>query len=106
MDAPTALACFAALSNPLRLRVLRHLVEAGPNGLTAGEIATAIGASPSATSFHLTAMTDTGLIAAQRQSRHILYRADMATIGGLIRYLVEDCCRNDPALRGCCSGAG
>lgn len=102
MEEDAATAAFSALSNPLRLRLLRHLVAAGPAGMTAGAAAQAIGASPSGASFHLAALSEAQLIAAERQSRQILYRARFDRLGALIGYLLHDCCGNDPAVRSCC----
>ena len=93
---------FAALSNPLRLQLIKHLVEAGATGLTAGAAAKSIGASPSGASFHLAALSEAELIVAERQSRQILYRARFDRLGALIGYLLHDCCRNDQAVRSCC----
>ena len=98
-DAITAL---SSLSNQTRLRMLRHLVAAGPKGLSAGEIAAEVGATPSRASFHLSKMTEAGLIRSQRQSRQITFRVDFTAVGGLIRYLIEDCCKNNPTVRSCC----
>ena len=102
MNEESAVNAFAALSNKSRLRVLKALVEAGPEGMTAGEIARAIDASPSRTSFHLTAMAENGLISSQRQSRQIIYQVRFETVGELVQYLLFDCCRNNSIVRSCC----
>ncbi|MFY0618716.1 ArsR/SmtB family transcription factor [Shimia sp.] len=93
---------FAALSNADRLLVLRTLVEAGPDGMKAGDIATQIGASPSRASFHLAALSDAGLVKRERQSRSQTYRIDFDQIGGLMRFLLEDCCKGNATLKTCC----
>lgn len=103
MDEKLALATFGALSNSTRLRIVRYLVSAGTSGRPAGEIAQAVGATPSRASFHLTALADTGLVAAERQSRTITYRIDFLAIGELARFLLEDCCQNNETARSCCS---
>ncbi len=93
----------SALSQETRLRMVRHLVTKGTEGAPAGEVAKAAGASSSRASFHLNALTQAGLITATRASRSIIYRVDFAAMGGLIAYLIEDCCQNDPAILGCCA---
>lgn len=45
MDEPQAPAAFAALSRDTRLRVVRLLVKAGPDGMAAGPIGDALGAA-------------------------------------------------------------
>ena len=102
MTEPDALAAFASISNETRLRILKTLVTAGPDGLPAGAVAASVGASPSRASFHLSNMADAGLVTATRNAREITYRVSFDRIGALIRYLMEDCCGNDASLRACC----
>jgi DNA-binding transcriptional ArsR family regulator len=98
MDENQALTGFAALSQETRLRVLRHLVRAGRDGLAAGAIAVAMDVSPSNLSFHLKELERAGLIAQRRAARSIIYAANYDTLGGLIRFLVEDCCNGHPEI--------
>ncbi len=93
---------FHALSNPDRLRVIRVLVVAGPGGLSAGEIAEALGASPSRASFHLASLTEAGLLTRERQSRTQRYAVDITRVGALLNFMLEDCCKGSPALKDCC----
>ena len=102
MNVNGASALFAALSNPDRLIIIRALVEAGPKGLTAGALAERIGASPSRASFHLSALSDAGIIASERAARHLNYRVRFETLGALITFLMQDCCRGSADLRKCC----
>lgn len=102
MDETAALAAFGALSNATRLRILKLLVKAGPDGMAAGDIAAASGAAPSRASFHLSALAETGLIAATRQARHIVYTVNFDVVGELTRYLLVECCANNATVRACC----
>ncbi len=102
MNEENALSVFSVLSNATRLRILKALVTAGDKGLLAGEIATAVDATPSRASFHLSSMAETGLISSERQSRQIIYSANYERIGELVKYLLEDCCQNSPAVLSCC----
>lgn len=98
-----AIAAFGSLAQETRLRVLRLLVQAGPEGLSAGSIAERIGASPSNISFHLSHLERAGVIRARRQARSIIYSAGYGTLRDLIRFLMEDCCAGDPrVLKGGC----
>ncbi len=103
MNQDEALAALSAMANESRLTVLKALVQAGPDGLSAGGIADVLGASPSQTSFHLSALTEAGLIQAERQSRHIIYRSNFATLGQLVAFILEDCCGGSPVARACCT---
>lgn len=104
MNESDALAAFSSLSSATRLRILKGLVVAGPEGLSAGEIAELVDATPSRASFHLSNMADAGLVISNRQSRQITYRVDFETMGALTRYLLEDCCQNNEVVRNCCNG--
>lgn len=95
---PEALAAFAALAQETRLRILRHLVVAGPQGLAAGVVAGRVEASASVVSFHLKELERAGLVSARREGRSILYRAEYDAISGLIRFLMEDCCAGRPEI--------
>ncbi|WFE91527.1 helix-turn-helix transcriptional regulator [Roseibium porphyridii] len=105
MDEAEALSALSAISSATRLRILKRLVAAGPDGMTAGEIAEASEGTPSRTSFHLSNMADAGLITANRRSRQICYKVDFTAMGALIRYLLEDCCNNHETVRACCTPA-
>ncbi len=102
MNDTQALASFAALSNETRLTILKRLVRAGPSGMTAGDVAAAVGASPSRASFHLAAIAETGLITSTRQSRQIIYKANFETLGALMRFFLTDCCADHPDVVSCC----
>ena len=98
MDQRQALGAFSALSQETRLQIVRILVVAGPDGMTAGALAEKVEVSPSNISFHLKELEHSGLIAAQRQSRSIIYTANYEALGGLVRFLMEDCCSGHPEI--------
>ncbi len=87
-----------ALSQQTRLRIVRYLVERGARGASAGELAKAMDAAPSRLSFHLTNLTHSGLISSRRQSRHIIYQINYNALGGLMAYLLTDCCKGHPDI--------
>ncbi|MEM9047511.1 MAG: helix-turn-helix transcriptional regulator [Pseudomonadota bacterium] len=105
MNDAAALGIFACLSNPTRLQILKTLVAAGPDGLIAGTIAQKIAASPSRASFHLSRMAEAGLLTAHRQAREITYAVDFSAMGALMRFLLQDCCADNPVVRACCVDA-
>jgi len=112
MDERQALIAFGALSQETRLRILRMLVTAGPDGVAAGSIADSVEVSPSNVSFHLKELERAGLVSARRDSRSIMYSAEYDALTGLIRFLMEDCCSGKPEICApaiaapCCSPAG
>jgi DNA-binding transcriptional ArsR family regulator len=98
MDQRQALASFSALSQETRLQIVRLLVVAGPEGMAAGVLAEKAEVSPSNISFHLKELEHSGLIDARRQSRLIIYTANYEALGGLVRFLMEDCCSGHPEI--------
>lgn len=98
MDERQALAAFGALSQETRLRLLRHLVVAGEDGIAAGALAEMVEVSPSNVSFHLKELERAGLVQARRESRSIIYTAAYGALSGLIRFLMEDCCSGRPEV--------
>lgn len=92
MDAQEALIAFDALSQETRLKVFRLLVEHGTGGAPAGALSEKLGVPANTLSFHLSHMSNAGLVQSRREGRSIIYSADFAFFTGLIRYMVEDCC--------------
>lgn len=98
MNERQALAAFGALSQETRLRILRMLVVAGPEGIAAGAIAEKAEVSASNVSFHLKELERAGLATARRDARSIIYSAEYEALSGLIRFLMEDCCGGHPEV--------
>ncbi|HTJ62527.1 MAG TPA: metalloregulator ArsR/SmtB family transcription factor [Alphaproteobacteria bacterium] len=98
MESEQAILVFAALAQPTRLEVFRLLIAHEPDGLPAGEIARYIGVPHNTMSTHLGILARTGLIAAERHSRSIVYRAQLEAVRALTGYLVKDCCAGRPEI--------
>ncbi|AWB22284.1 transcriptional regulator [Methylobacterium currus] len=98
MDERQALLAFAALAQETRLRLLRHLVTAGPEGVAAGTLASEAGVSASNVSFHLKELEQAGLVASRREGRSIIYKAAYPALSGLIAFLLKDCCQGRPEV--------
>ena len=98
MDERQAISAFGSLAQVTRLRVLRLLVQAGPEGVAAGALAEQLGVSASNISFHLSQLERAGLIQARREARSIIYSAAYPVLRDLVRFLMEDCCAGDPRV--------
>src|SRR6218665_624823 len=98
MQERQALLSFGALSQETRLRIVRALVIAGPEGMAAGAVGEKVGVSATNVSFHLKALEQAGLVTQQRVSRSIIYTASYDALGGLVRFLMEDCCAGHPEI--------
>jgi DNA-binding transcriptional ArsR family regulator len=91
-------AALAALAQENRLEVYRLLVQAGPAGMAAGEVASALGIAPSTLSFHFDRLRHSGLVSVARQGRSLIYAARYETMNNLLGYLTENCCGGRPEL--------
>ncbi|MBB4064003.1 ArsR/SmtB family transcription factor [Gellertiella hungarica] len=98
MDENSAIAALAALAQPTRLQTFRLLVEREPEGVPAGELARIVGVPQNTMSAHLTILSNAGLISGERQSRSILYRADLEGFRSVMLYLLRDCCGGNARL--------
>jgi len=87
-----AIASLGALAQETRLAAYRLLVQRGPGGAAAGEIATALDVPSSSLSFHLHQLVHAGLIEQERRSRQVFYRASYDRMNGLVAFLTENCC--------------
>lgn len=96
MDISTATRALAALAQPRRLRLFRHLVTAGAAGATPQELLGAAKIANATLSFHLRELVDAKLITQERHGRHRIYRACFGEISALLAYLAEDCCGGQP----------
>ena len=98
MDKIKALTAFSALGQDTRLEVFRLLVKAGQTGMAAGQIAEALGVRQNTLSNNLSILLTAGLVRNEREGRSVRYFADMEGVGGLLGFLMEDCCAGNPAL--------
>ena len=98
MESKAAADIFTVLGHEGRLSVFRLLMRHAPQGVRAGEIAEVLGLKPNTASVYLGALEQAGLITGRREGRAIYYAIDLARTGGLVDYLLTDCCRGRPDL--------
>src|SRR5215470_19686857 len=98
MEKADAVTALSALAQDHRLEVYRVLVQAGPEGMAAGDIATAVGIAPNTLTFHLDRLRHAGLISVARHGRSLVYAARYETMNNLLGYLTENCCGGRPDL--------
>ena len=99
METSKAVAALAALAQDNRLEIFRLLVQAGPEGMPAGEVATALGLAPNTLTFHFDRLRFAGLVTVRRDGRSMIYAARFAAMNDLVSFLTENCCQG--ALEKC-----
>src|SRR5271168_4605312 len=92
-DAVTAL---AALAQDNRLDIFRLLVQAGPEGMPAGAVATALDLAPNTLTFHFDRLRTAGLVTVRRDGRSMIYAAQFDRMNSLLAFLTENCCSGAP----------
>jgi ArsR family transcriptional regulator len=114
MEPKYAVAALAALAQETRLSVFRLLVEAGPEGLPAGEIGERLEVPPATLSFHLKELSHAALVTSRQAGRFVYYAANFENMAALMSFLTQNCCKGMPdecltvmetALGGCCAPA-
>jgi DNA-binding transcriptional ArsR family regulator len=90
----------AALGHEARLSVFRRLIGAGPEGVPAGALSSALDMPPSTLSHHLATLEHAGLITGSRDGRRLLYAIVPSEVRTLLSFLRDDCCGGRPSLCG------
>ena len=98
METKPAVNALAALAHEGRLSAFRLLVQAGAEGLAAGDLARRLEMLPNTLSSSLTILSHAGLIASRRDGRSIIYRAEYGAMRELLAFLMEDCCGGAPEI--------
>ena len=99
MNIEDAVVILFSLAQGARLEIFRLLVQAGPAGLAAGDIATRLDMPVSTLSFHLKELAHAGLVKPLQSGRFIYYSAAFDVMNGLLAFLTENCCEG---AQDCC----
>jgi DNA-binding transcriptional ArsR family regulator len=99
-DAVTRFAdMFAALGAEPRLRIMRLLLAAHPEGLVVGEIQADTGIAGSTLSHHLEKLKNDELVTAEREKAFIRYRANTEALQEVLGFLYAECCTRNKAIK-------
>jgi ArsR family transcriptional regulator, arsenate/arsenite/antimonite-responsive transcriptional repressor len=96
METPNAAAALAALAQENRLEIFRLLVQAGPDGMAAGQVAERLGLAPNTLTFHFDRLRFAGLVTVRRDGRSMIYAARYESMNDLVGFLTENCCQGAP----------
>ena len=89
---------FGAIGSEQRLRILRLLLAAHPDGLVVGEIQAELGMSGANLSHHLDKLRNEGLIEVTREGTFLRYRANTTVLQEMLEFLYAECCTRNKAI--------
>ena len=98
MESDNAVKRLSALAQDSRLAVFRLLIQAGQDGLAAGEIARSLDITPNTLSAQLNILANAGMVVSRREGRSIIYLACYDAMSELLAYLMADCCQGRPEI--------
>ena len=90
---------FSAMGTEARLRIMRLLLAAHPEGLTAGEVQAEVEIPASTLSHHLEKLKNEGLVAVRREGTYLWYRANVDDLQELLTFLYAECCTRNKAVK-------
>jgi DNA-binding transcriptional ArsR family regulator len=90
---------FTALGAEPRLRIVRLLLSAHPDGMVVSEIAEELDVSGSTLSHHLDKLKHEDLVTVQREGTFLRYAANTDTLRELLGFLYAECCTRNRAIK-------
>jgi ArsR family transcriptional regulator, arsenate/arsenite/antimonite-responsive transcriptional repressor len=96
MEIKAAVTALASLAQETRLSIYRLLVEAGPDGVSAGRIGETLGVPAATLSFHLKELARAGLVSSRQERQFIYYAVDFERMAELMTFLTQNCCQGMP----------
>ncbi|MBC8258909.1 MAG: helix-turn-helix transcriptional regulator [SAR324 cluster bacterium] len=97
MEIETAAKILAELGNPVRLKVVRLLVQAGRDGVSVGRIQDTLKIPASTLSHHLKHLKSVGLIIQRREQTTLWCVMDYNLLEGVMGFLTDECCFGLPS---------
>lgn len=98
MKTSDAVSALASIAHETRLGIFRLLVQAGPEGVAAGDLGRQLKIPATSMSFHLKELSHARLVKARPLGRHIYYSANFVMMNRLLTYLTENCCGGNTCL--------
>lgn len=89
---------FSAMGTEPRLRIMRVLLAAHPEGMIAGDIGSELDIPASTLSHHLDKLKNEGLINVRRESTFLRYSANVEVLQELLGFLYAECCTRNKAI--------
>src|SRR6059036_366552 len=89
---------FTAMGTESRLRIMRVLLSAHPDGMVVGEIQSELGISASTLSHHLDKLKNEDLVKVSREGTFLRYSANADALQELLTFLYAECCTRNKAI--------
>ena len=89
---------FSAMGTEPRLRIMRLLLSAHPEGMAAGDIGSDLEIPASTLSHHLEKLKNEDLVSVRRESTFLWYSANVYTLQELLGFLYAECCTRNKAI--------
>lgn len=90
---------FSAMGTEPRLRIIRLLLSAHPEGMVVSEIGSELGIAPSTLSHHLEKLKNEALVTVRRERTYLRYSANAETLAELLAFLYAECCTRSEAVK-------
>jgi len=97
-DVPRYADMLSAMGTEPRLRIMRLLLSAHPEGLVVGEIGTDLDIPSSTLSHHLEKLKNEDLVHVRREGTFLRYSANASALQELLRFLYAECCTRNRAI--------
>ena len=89
----------SAMGTEPRLRVMRLLLSAHPDGMVVGEVGEELGIPSSTLSHHLEKLKNENLVRVRRDGTYLWYSANTEALEGLLGFLYAECCTRNKAVQ-------
>src|SRR5580693_3338527 len=89
---------FSAMGTEARLRIVRLLLSAHPEGMVVGEIGNELGIPASTLSHHLDKLKNENLVQVRREGTYLWYSANTEVLQQLLGFLYAECCTHNKAI--------
>ena len=90
---------FSAMGTGPRLRIMRELLSAYPDGVVVGDIGNELGIAASTLSHHLEKLKNEGLVTVRREGTYLWYSANAEVLQELLGFLYAECCTRNRAVK-------
>jgi ArsR family transcriptional regulator len=90
---------FAAMGAEPRLRIIRSLLSAHPDGMVVGDLISELGIPASTLSHHLDKLKNEDLVRVKREGTFLRYTANEAVLQELLNFIFSECCMRNKAIK-------